>query len=708
VDNHLRKQLRLEEEMDMDMDTDIKTTPTDAPAGAPTPRIVELVLNNRRNVAYGLFGAAAVLAVLVLLGAFSWYPEYSYRLLGWGVATFAVLAGFGVILLLEPDQREQPRIWALQRVLLLGTLLGLAVTAAGVLIAQIWWGDVLAMLGRGTPDAGAWWRALLVVVVIFAGLGLMFGSLQLGRSEERHNPSLRRALYGYNAILTALLLVIIVAVVNVIIAVKVPAPLDFTKSRHYTLAPQSLGILNNLEMPVEITFIPGFDDGLVEDEMRTLLANVQGATDKIAVRELSPMQDQQRTRELAAKYPNLTRGCLLLTFQKGEQTDHRVITEKEMVQAPEPMMMQRGAPPEHKFIGEDALMTVLAGLSDDKAMPIVYFLQGHNELDINDAAPQEAATGAGILKRRLEAKRRLEVKPLTFDLGAPAVPRDADLIVIAGPRRTIPPNEVNALREYSNRGGRLLVMADPVIVNGKMVPTGLEELLAEMGVGLPPERIITVVPPNVRLDVTDVRAVINPQLVPVNVLAREFRDQPFAFEDARPLQVNADPHAGGRFQTQQLMLSVTPSYAESKLDVDPTQLVEALFKNAKELEAKRREMRNIPLVALVTDSGPSIPGHPPMGESKPRAVVFGSAGFAANRNIDERASRPNFPFLSSCIEWLVRDEKAIVGIPPIVRQGWNLMPRSGTEELRIVFLPPVLVLMSVVGLAAGVWVVRRR
>src|SRR5260370_18542736 len=72
-------------------------------------------------------------------------------------------------------------------------------------------------LEDGRQDA---WGVFLCGVDLVGGLALMFASSQLGRSVERTSPNLRRYLYGYNAVLTGLLLLSILAVANVLTYVK--------------------------------------------------------------------------------------------------------------------------------------------------------------------------------------------------------------------------------------------------------------------------------------------------------------------------------------------------------------------------------------------------------------------------------------------------------------------------------------------------------
>jgi hypothetical protein len=85
----------------------------------------------------------------------------------------------------------------------------------------------------------------------------------------------------------------------------------------------------------------------------------------------------------------------------------------------------------------------------------VYFLTGHNERDIND----EGRDGLSYLKKSL-TDLNYEVKTLNL-LQTDKIPEDAKMIIIAGPKTTIYDGEIKVLKEFGEKGGRILVAADP-------------------------------------------------------------------------------------------------------------------------------------------------------------------------------------------------------------------------------------------------------
>jgi hypothetical protein len=681
----------------------------------PTPpALVRYVADNRTSVGYALLSIGAVLIVLTVMGALWWFADYPKSVVACGVILVAAMMFSGVERLLRPSGEGSELDAARMMVLGLGGGVGLALTVLGVLFTINWWDDIVTWADEIGPGKNAW-RAIAVSMVIVAGLALMFVSLQLGRTEERSNINLRRLVYGYNAGLTGVLVLMILVVLIVFVAVFFKTPLDFTASGNYTLNKMSVNILKKMEGTVEIIHVRGFRNGFLEDEVRTLLANCREVTDKVQVKELDPEIDQQGFRDLSKKYPSVEGGSILLLYQDGEKKDHRVIEEKAL--AADPDRFDPNPVAHHRFLGEDALMTALSNLSDNQKQMAVYFIQGHNELDINDPTVSRMDTGAGVLKKRLEEKRNFEIKPLKLDPLDPKMPADAALVVIAGPRQPYDPAEVRVLQNYMNtKTGRMLVMLEPVIAKDQLVSTGLEEFMMEFGIELPAERLLTYpavfVP---RPGPLEVVAQMNPQLArsdPPHPLAGMFGDMLVAFENTRPLRIVPNPAPGPRrFMPQPLMRSLSFSFRDSDWATGPAQIIAALRGNEAALKAKAKEVKNEVIAAIVTESSfdPRNP-HAMMGpptEQKPKMVVFGNAGMASNRSTREQSGAVFFDLIASSIEWL-REKPQNIGIPPKQRNAFVVQPKTDADGDRMKYLPLPIVVLFVLGLAGGVWVVRRR
>jgi hypothetical protein len=105
---------------------------------------------------------------------------------------------------------------------------------------------------------------------------------------------------------------------------------------------------------------------------------------------------------------------------------------------------------------ERLLNAVLRVMQSEKTM---YFVLGHGENDLSDS---EERIGYGVLRRVLETEN-YRVRPLSLRQ-AEAVPRDADLVVISGPKEDFSPPELQALSTFFAGGGNGLFLLDPYTV----------------------------------------------------------------------------------------------------------------------------------------------------------------------------------------------------------------------------------------------------
>src|SRR5579871_1076552 len=221
--------------------------------------------------------AAVLLVVAGILAAFAGWLFYKYRteylIEGVLIATLAV--AFGLIGLFQrlatPDSaNEVERARGL--LLSLGLALGLAITLIGLTLAIHWYDYLQDWLKFGKREHAG--QVLFALVAMVAGLGVMFASLQVARSEERKSLFLRRLVYGYNAVLTGILVLLILVVINVLVYLKLPGVIDCTQSNIFSLSDRSIHILEGLNKPAKVYLLMSTDDRIY-DEMRTLLSNAQ-------------------------------------------------------------------------------------------------------------------------------------------------------------------------------------------------------------------------------------------------------------------------------------------------------------------------------------------------------------------------------------------------------------------------------------------------
>jgi len=689
---------------------------------------------HRLAVAYGMFALSALLALIPILGGYKYQAEYLNVCL-WGAALSMIALGTGLTLRLhEPERLPQKDAFRLL-VLAAGGLSGfVTVIFLGIGLAWKWWSTFAGGWEKWQSSEG--WHIWVTILALMAGLAIMFVSLQLARGDEQSSSGMRRLVYGYNTVLTGLLLVLILLVVNVLVYVPWGRA-DFFNTTYrwadasiFSLSSQSERILEGLDKQAKIYVIMRRND-FMSRSVHALLDNCRAVTDKVQVEYLSPDMDRERVDALKKEYKFGGEDAgLLVVYGSGDSAEHRFIKRDDLTQQPDFSQRSQAT----IFKGEAALLGELNSMTQGKEKPVIYFTQGNGELDVTDSQPtRQFDQGAGLLKERL-VSGGYKVQGLQFSpvAGAKAkspdvivstrVPDDATIVVIAGPRHRFEPFVLEALRSYMEpsgpeaqkaKKGKLVAMLDVVLSPEKtMQATGLEPFLAEFGVQVGNDRILRI--PSAFMP--------NPELVLVqtnpdrmarqrNPLADAFTDQAFSLYKCRTVKPQtAGPQPNTKYRADTLLVAAPSQqqylWAETNLETDPRQLMEELDKR-KEL-VDRLSMEPLPVAVTVTETQPGAGGGPHAmapSEEKPRLIVFGDATLVSNRVMSDRSGGAYYDLVSSALAWL-RERPSNIGIEPKKSDVYVLNQAANVS--RMIWLPLILLSVSIVGLGTGVWVVRRR
>lgn len=704
----------------------------------PLPPWILSLARRREQVSFALFGVAAALLGVALFLRIKTGWDYDVQIV---LAILFGLAFGGVGLwlrLIDPatSQLTDREIGYLV-VLLVAGLIGLAMTVESVAWGYAWW-DVVS----GGPEKwrGAdGWKLMVVIALEIVGLALIFAGLANARTDDHDHPVLRRLLYGYVAVLTGLLLFEILLALNVGVFLYKSQPSDWTASKIYTLDDQSVRILEALEKPVRVVHVLSTRQTYRYDDVNRLLENARGASRKFSYDEVLRHSMLSRTNELREKYFVDEDGLLVLYGEDKEQS-YQFIKADELY---ERAGMARDRRPDFK--GEDALMTTIGFLSEGKSKPMIYFTQGNEELDIGAAGfaaglrPEQRGSS---LVRKLE-EMNFDIKGLMLgSVGRPAdpnkvivadkVPDDAAVVVVAGPRKPLSEQAVAALRSYistpnaKGKKGTLLFLAGLVVDHeGRVVPTGLEGLMAEHGVELGNSRVMALKGFVGESSFNRVPAVANPRLVERRhpIATQLFDDErmepfkPIPMLDARPVRPQGGgPGAPPQAEELLVLLPTFQTWAETNLTTDASTLVKEMFKTAegKKQLSQKLSTDMLPVAVTVSESsrGATPPGDPHAfmdrgGESKPRMVVVGNSAFVSDRSLERSGaiSEYSIGLVASSLAWL-RERPNSLKIPARSQQNYQMS--ANTDIWKMILSPAWLLTLGVVGLGLGVWVVRRR
>ena len=301
-----------------------------------------------------------------------------------------------------------------------------------------WLGAGLSVAGLILFSVRPEW-ALLVTSLELTALVLLIFFFTIHFETVKNFSTRRSTKLGFNSLLMTILFVSILGIIN-FIASRHNQRLDLSEIKRFTLAPQTVKLLEKLDRKVKVT---GFTQSQTQskDRIKDLLDSYTYHTDLISYELVDP----DKKPAIAKRYGITQYGTLVL--ESGTQeTQIKDVSEQELTNA-----IIR--------VSRDAKRSVL-------------FLKEHGEHRLDDTDKG----GYSQAKEALE-KQGYEVRTLSL-LQEGKVPENTSVLVIAGAQKPFLPGEITAMTSYLERGGKLLALSDP------QTETNLEELLRPWGIRL--------------------------------------------------------------------------------------------------------------------------------------------------------------------------------------------------------------------------------
>lgn len=251
--------------------------------------------------------------------------------------------------------------------------------------------------------------------------------------------------YGSNTVVSILFFLGILIFIA-LIAQRHPWRLDLTESGTYTLSEQTRNILESIKEPIKIeafyaTAAPEWT------EAKDLLETYEYYNNKISFQFIDPDLEPEKARQNEIH----SYGTLVLEGYGKKQT---------ILNA-----------------SEESLTNAILRLSSHKQKK-VYFLSGHGEHSLEELDKEGYSTVKSALQKENYAVEELNL------LQHEQVPDDAAVLVIAGPKKPVFPQELSAVKRYLNHGGKLMVLLDPDFDGG------LKEFLGQYGIKISADIII--------------------------------------------------------------------------------------------------------------------------------------------------------------------------------------------------------------------------
>jgi len=497
------------------------------------------------------------------------------------------------------------------------------------------------------------WSQRLALAGLITTVVYMLGYWrEIGRSFQGKTVK-----YGSIAASSVLLVLGILVAINWI-ASRQNKRWDLTAARQYSLSDQTKKILADLKQPVVIRVFYATSADQRAEQYRDQLAGYSYASKQVTAEYI----DAERDPVTAQRY-NITAVPTLVIEYAGRSERAQSADEQAVA---------------------NALKKAVEGQTKK-----AYFVTGHGEHDTQKSEP----TGYSRIFDSLRDDN-FDVAPLALAQEG-KVPDDATIVVVAGPKTDWLVPEIEALRAYVKRGGKVALLIDPPDKGTGSDTPNLIAFAREWGID---------VGKNVIIDASGMgqRIGTGPS-VPIGRPLQHAITNDFTLMTAFPVARSVTPVEGGvDGHTAQKLIETSPqSWAESD--------VAGLFKNGQPERNLDKGDAPGPVPVAAASQAPAVDAPaaaPPAGAEAPKAesrvVVFGDSDFAANGMINLDGNRELF---LNAANWLAQQEN-LIAIRP--RDPEN-RPLTMTEDQRVMILWFTLVIVPVLlfAYAARVWWRRR-
>jgi ABC-type uncharacterized transport system involved in gliding motility auxiliary subunit len=441
-----------------------------------------------------------------------------------------------------------------------------------------------------------------------------------------------------------LVVVLILALVN-IISFRRYSRIDLTEEGTHSLSPQTKKIMASLDQKVTVR---AFIRPERNKEASAFFERYKYFSPKFGFEIIDP----DKSPAMAKKYNVTAYDAYVLETESGRREAATRLTEEEIT---------------------GKLVRATTGKQKK-----IYVLTGHGERGLEDTKPM----GWAGVKSALISSMFL-VEPLNwFEKGE--IPKDADLLIIPGPRDDFQEAEIKRLREYLVDGGRLLFTLDP----GKR--PALEGLLREYGVAYDDDMILD--PVSQRLGFDALVATVS-SLERGHPVAADIKEVCF-FTVARSIKVIKENPA--KAETRPIGATSTQSWGETNMaSID-----------AGKPEFNDKEDPPGPLTVAASAEWSAGPGRGELKlgqeQGKGRLVAVGDSDFAANSTLAMSANKDLFLNMAS---WLVESENQISIRPKKPKFNPIMLSR---EQLAVIFWGCVVIMPAAAAITGALVVARRK
>jgi hypothetical protein len=463
---------------------------------------------------------------------------------------------------------------------------------------------------------------------------------------------------------------------------------DLSRDQKFALSDKTKRFLESMPGKARITVL-FLSNSPIATDVNGMLTEFQYASKgKLDIENVDPERSLSRAKAVLDKYKIVPGEELLILDYEGR---NKTVKASEMAEIDQGNPMFGEPPKMTAFKGEQAVTGALMELVEGKKNAIGYVL-GHKEPPIADAPPplplqpptESTASPVRILKSFIESENIKFEELNLFEVGA--IPAELKTILINGPQYDFSDREMQLLREFWEKQGRILLLLDPSAKTPK-----LHAFLNELGVKVNDDRLMAMVKTGIQEIglLRDVRA----RFLGESPITKRLADALGDFTGgASSLTLEPDRVRAANIRLQPLAQAVKGYWAETDYNsTDQASFQENAMRNADALHT----------IAVSIEKGGSADERVQANSS--RMVVVTNATFILDNSIEQ--GQQALDFVSGAINWLLSREQ-VIGIAPKVPQtlvfSLDDKAMSNMRWLILVLMPLV---PAVLGF--GVWWQRR-
>ena len=311
--------------------------------------------------------------------------------------------------------------------------------------------NIIGIAGIVFVFAALIWYSINRVWAVYHWILLIAGLIGVGYYifvfyKNRNKAISKRSLkYGSNVTVQVIVVLAIIAMLA-FISTRRHFRWDWTSSHLYSLSPQTKKVLDNLKKDVKVV---AFFKSSNQRNARDILDEYSYRSSHFKYQFVDPDEHP----EIARQYGIRSYGTLAVECGP----------KRELV----------------KKLTESNLTNAIIKVTRDKDK-VIYFLTGHGEHSITDSSPEGYKDAVDAIK-----KENYIVKELNL-ARRKSIPDSCTALVIAGPKSNFLPGELDTIKAYLDKGGKVFLMVDPDH------PKDLDDFAAKFHVKLGDDMVIDV------------------------------------------------------------------------------------------------------------------------------------------------------------------------------------------------------------------------